>query len=88
MARYIYDEVKNELEKDGIRAEPCRIAMCMARIAHEKYGVSVPGFIPEDKMDEFHDLVLDAVMDSYVKDFKAYLFFAKPLYEKMKNHVW
>lgn len=71
MARYIYDEVKKQLndefgirtgsKEDGADIHPMLIIKVMATIAHEQYKCSAPGEIPDDKMDEYKNEVYKRV---------------------------
>lgn len=59
MARYIYDEIKEELFKnDGSMEINSIIIRNMAKVCKEQYKCKVPGEIEDSKIDEYKQNVI------------------------------
>lgn len=59
--RYIYDEVKQEFLDRGLILKPAVIMMAMKEITQNHYRCRAPGEVPEEKFDEFKELVIKKV---------------------------
>lgn len=59
--RYIYDEVKQEFLNRGLIVKPDVIIMAMREITQNHYRCGAPGEVPEEKFDEFKELVIQEV---------------------------
>lgn len=59
--RYIYDEVKQEFLDRGLILKPYVIIMAMKEITQNHYHCIAPGEVPEEKFDEFKELVIKYV---------------------------
>ena len=59
--RYIYDEVKQEFLDRGLTLKPYAIIMAMKEITQNHYRCTAPGEVPEEKFDEFKELVIKKV---------------------------
>lgn len=59
--RYIYDEVKQEFLDRGLILKPYVIIMAMKEITQNHYRCMAPGEVPEEKFDEFKELVIKEV---------------------------
>ena len=52
MARYIYDELKEEFKAEGVKLDPGFIFQCMAQVVHEM-GYTAPGELPEELYETY-----------------------------------
>lgn len=59
--RYIYDEVKQEFLNRGLIVKPDVIIRAMVEITQNHYRCKAPGEVPEEKFDEFKELVIQEV---------------------------
>ena len=89
MARYIYDELKEELTTEGYPVVPALLFNFMARVCQENYKCKAPGEIPEEKYDEFKQKVHKQYIDRMEFELNKMVAFGRyypEFKERLKNY--
>lgn len=64
MARYIYDELKEEFKAEGKELNPSFIIHCMAKVVHEM-GYTAPGEVPEELYEVYKQKTKDYINERF-----------------------